>query len=239
MPNVTFSDALLLLNAGDWCLEGGHCGNSIAHGARLTSVTLEADTLRLECRHAVIEHKIDRAYVQVIGRDEPREIQITGPHMVRQQRKKIDGGGWHEVEQTGLLFRFRHSEAWPRFLAAQEKKREDARQQEADRKREDAKKRVEDARAQDKRERSILLPVSRSVSVQCFVLICDWKERHSSEEISEAIRLVFDGKNCPALTDVPDTQSDMHACVVSSTTINTRQAQTVWNLYMQNVRQAH
>lgn len=35
------------------------------------------------------------------GQPEPEEVVVERPHMVRQQRKKIDGGGWHEVEKIG------------------------------------------------------------------------------------------------------------------------------------------
>lgn len=35
------------------------------------------------------------------GHPEPEEVVVERPRMVRQQRKKADGGGWHEVEKIG------------------------------------------------------------------------------------------------------------------------------------------
>ncbi len=233
MPNVTFSDALLLLNAGEWCLRGGHDGKSIARDAMVTYATIEADVLRIECGSAVIEKSVDRLYAMVIGRDDPREIHITGPAMVRQQRKKIDGGGWHEVERKTLLFRFVHLGAEARREAVRREKSEARRLEELGRKRRDEKLRAEAAAAAELRRRTVELSDEAGGRAKCFILHCDWKERHESKEIAEALRLVFDGENCPAIIDVPDTQSDMLACVVSSVAISAKQAQAAWDLYLE------
>lgn len=233
MPNVTFSDALLLLNAGEWCLRGGHDGKSVDRDAMVTNATIEADVLRIECGPAVIEKSVDRLYAMVIGRDDPREIHITGPAMIRQQRKKIDGGGWHEVEQKTLLFRFVHLGTEARREAVRREKSEARRLEEQGRKRRDERRRVEEAATAELRRRTVELSYKDGGSAKCFILDCDWKESHKSEEIAEALRLVFDGKNCPSIIDVPDTQSDMLACVVSSVAISAKQAQAAWDLYVQ------
>lgn len=238
MPSVEFSDVLLMLNAGGWVFNGGHEGRNVATMTPVTSAIVHDGRFLVYAGSLAIG--VDVGHLQshqVIGQKEPREIRIVGTAMVRQQRKKADGGGFHEVEQKDtLLFRFIHAEAETRFQADRQRKQTADREQKlAKQRQEDAKRRRAEFEA-DRRQRTIELQLGDDKHVKCFVLTCDWKERFDANDINEASRLVFNGDDCPSLTDVPDTHGDQNGLVVSTVKISAKQAQAVWEIYIKNLR---
>lgn len=231
MPNVMFSDALLLLNAGGWYLDGGYAGKGGSSRTEVSRASLQGDLFAFGCDGVLRQSRVDGTHAAVIGKGRPREIHIMGPITVRQERKRIHGGGWHEVEQTGLLFRFIHKEADAKWRAARAKKHEEALRQNRDKRRAEHGEALRRADEEENRQRSIVLTRSAGETVKCFILDCDWKERIALEEISNAIRRVFDGR-CPSVIDVPDTGCSSYGGVISSSPITSEEAQTAWEMYV-------
>lgn len=59
------------------------------------------------------------------------------------------------------------------------------------------------------------------------VLMWDWKDSVDVEQLNDAIKAVFDGKNAPRVYSV-DTGQDCYAIVVASTEMTQEQVQTAW-----------
>lgn len=102
MARISLEQALLLVNVGGWHLCGGRMAKGVAPNMTVTKAEVVGDVLMLSnISEVVASVNIDRLSVEVVGEDRPRRIAFNGPFMVKQQRKKVDGGGWHEVEQIG------------------------------------------------------------------------------------------------------------------------------------------
>lgn len=74
-------------------------------------------------------------------------------------------------------------------------------------------------------------PESKKVKVR--VLTWDWKEQPDFGEIGEAIKAVFDGKNCPIISCV-DTESDQFAIVISPVPITSKEARKAYRKWEDN-----
>lgn len=99
MSQISLDDAFSMVAAGGWHLRvKGVVGGPVT-GAEIAGdvVMFRNDTL------SVGGVNIDRLTVEAWGGKRPDQLVFVGPHMVRQQRKKADGGGWHEVEGFGAL----------------------------------------------------------------------------------------------------------------------------------------
>jgi len=102
MAKISQEQALLLLNVGGWQLRSGRMTKGVTPNVVVTGAEIVADVLMLRNgTEAVASINIERLSVDVTDEDRPRRLAFNGPFMVKQQRKKIDGGGWHEVEQIG------------------------------------------------------------------------------------------------------------------------------------------
>jgi hypothetical protein len=66
------------------------------------------------------------------------------------------------------------------------------------------------------------------MKVQHEIITWDWKEQIDPEHLSEAIKKVYDGKNCPRIYEV-DTGQDCYAIVVASSEMTEEQVQAAWD----------
>lgn len=92
----------------------------------VTNVIPVGDTLQFHGDGGqLIEIPLDRLVIGLEG-DEPRIIFFNGPRKVRQQQKKIDGGGWHDVEKILPLVRLDNPAAIKKYRDEQEAARKRA-----------------------------------------------------------------------------------------------------------------
>jgi hypothetical protein len=58
-----------------------------------------------------------------------------------------------------------------------------------------------------------------------------WEDEDDLVHVNEAMRLVFDGTHCPAITAVPDSGSDTAIFVITAQPIEPGFAQATWDDY--------
>lgn len=148
MARISLEEALLLVNVGGWHLCGGRMAKGVS--VTVTKVEVVGDVLILRNgSEAVASVNIDRLFVEMVDVDRPRRITFNGPFMIKQQRKKVDGGGWHDVEQIGTQLSLINAAAQTQYEAelAEKKQKADA----------DAKAKAEEDRRRAEEERSARL----------------------------------------------------------------------------------
>lgn len=103
MAKISLEQALLLVNAGGgWQLRSGRMTKGVTPNTVVTGAEIVADVLMLRNgTEAIASVNIERLSVDVTEENRPRRLAFSGPFMVKQQRKKVDGGGWYEVERVG------------------------------------------------------------------------------------------------------------------------------------------
>jgi hypothetical protein len=67
-----------------------------------------------------------------------------------------------------------------------------------------------------------------SVTKHEFIMF-DWKSYPEAPDVTKALSLVFDGKQCPSIVEVPDTGGDWGCWVISSEPITEALAQELMN----------
>ncbi|MBI2473380.1 hypothetical protein HYV70_02400 [Candidatus Uhrbacteria bacterium] len=82
------------IGKGGWVLGRQMVSSACVEGEELVLASDGGDVSRLimDGKNRSIQH----------GSPEVEEIIVKRPRMVKQQRKKIEGGGWHEVEKVGV-----------------------------------------------------------------------------------------------------------------------------------------
>lgn len=90
------------LNEGGWIVSGGHQARELGFSPKLPVVkaSLLGETLKIETGDRSFEVPSDN-----IVFFNPWAVEIRNTFMRRQQCKKIDGGGWHEVPTVGIALR--------------------------------------------------------------------------------------------------------------------------------------
>jgi len=105
---LTPDQLLEKFNDGGWILAGGRKMREAglkwpSPSLPLVEMLLVDETLTVKA----IDHSFE---FEVTGNDiiltKPWNIEIRQVYMRRQQRKKVDGGGWHEVPAMGVALRF-------------------------------------------------------------------------------------------------------------------------------------
>lgn len=125
MANISLEQALLLVNAGGWRLRDVHLAKEVMPNTVVTSAEIVGDTLVLRNgSESVVSVNTDRLLADMMDPERPRRIAFSGPFMISQQRKKVDGGGWHEVERIGTRFLLVNMAAQTQYETEQTKKRE-------------------------------------------------------------------------------------------------------------------
>lgn len=104
MAKISLEQALSLVNAGGWQLRSGHSAKGVKPNMLVTDAEIIGDALVLQDGYQVASIKVERLLVEMIDEGRPRHLVFNGPYMAKQQRKVVDGGGFHEVEQIGTQF---------------------------------------------------------------------------------------------------------------------------------------
>ncbi len=102
---ITLEEALSLVNTGGWRLCGGRMAKEAAHlPISITEAKIIGYVLAL-CNGENIVASVNThgVFVQMTDENRPRRIAFHAPRMISRQRKKIHGGGWHDVEQTVVV----------------------------------------------------------------------------------------------------------------------------------------
>lgn len=116
MAKITLEAVLALVNAGGWRISNGHMAKGIGLHLHVTGAEVLEDMLLLRNdKEVVASVSLGRLSIDVVNEARPCLINFDGPFMIRQQRKKIDGGGWHDVEKIGLLLSLIDEEAWAQY----------------------------------------------------------------------------------------------------------------------------
>jgi len=107
------NDAIELINKGGWELTGGRQYSARGHRkVVVTGAKSESDTLVIYTEEGdEICLSTERMEIEASKWPHASELRIKLPYYVRQQRKKVDGGGWHEAERIGMGVVFTNSEA--------------------------------------------------------------------------------------------------------------------------------
>jgi hypothetical protein len=72
-------------------------------------------------------------------------------------------------------------------------------------------------------------PKSRmETNMKASVVFCEWKEQLDLGELNSALKSVFNGKDCPAITEV-ESGGDVFVVVVSEKEISEADAQELYN----------
>lgn len=161
MATTSIEHVLNLLNVGGWklSLKGASVPTSPQNVTRVEIVDGEfvvrnGDLVLFHLSMEELSAEIKGDRVEATGDLLPRHIAIRGPFMVTQQRKKIEGGGWHEVKQVGTRCSFTHTAAQAQYDAdklAQRRKEEWAREEAKQARLEEEKREKERAEAEHAR----------------------------------------------------------------------------------------
>lgn len=104
-PNPTqipLETALAHLNGGGWTITGGRLAVDPATRVEVTSAhQVEPGTLEFWWDTDEVAIAMDTAGITITVDDEahPRHLSFLAPWPVKEQRKKAEGGGWHEVQR--------------------------------------------------------------------------------------------------------------------------------------------
>lgn len=102
--NTSLSSTELVskLNEGGWVVSGGHQARELGFSPKLPVVkaSLLGETLKIEAGDRSFEVPSDNIYLF-----NPWTVEIRCMYMRRQQRKRDEGGGWHEVPVVGVTLR--------------------------------------------------------------------------------------------------------------------------------------
>ena len=137
MAQITIEVALSFLNAGGWRIQGGRLAKAIAPTCALVTeaqVVGDAFVVR-NGSEAIAAVNIDRLTIEMTDWNLPRRIAFSGPFMVKQQRKKVDGGGYYEAEQIGTQLLLVNAAAQAKYEAdlAEKRRADEQAKREADR----------------------------------------------------------------------------------------------------------
>ena len=91
------------LNAGGWITWGGHEVRHDSQQEPVTKASLVKGTVRIEVSGRSFE--LPSNNIRIV---DPWRIDIHSVYVRTQQRKKIEGGGWHEVPVVGLALRLQN-----------------------------------------------------------------------------------------------------------------------------------
>jgi hypothetical protein len=65
----------------------------------------------------------------------------------------------------------------------------------------------------------------------------DWKDSPEAENIQKALNLVFDGKNCPQISDsIPTANWDQHTLAISSQVVSEEKIGEAFEMYLDEDR---
>jgi len=67
-------------------------------------------------------------------------------------------------------------------------------------------------------------------TVKTELIFWDWADQIPVDELNAAMKKVFDGKNCPVVTQVGDVLDDNNWLVVSSVKISAKEAQRLYEV---------
>lgn len=119
------------LNEGGWVVSGGHQARELGFSPKLPVVkaSLLGETLKIEGENRSFEVPSND-----IALTDPWTVEIRHTFMRSQQRKKIEGGGWHEVPAVGVALQvsnptFEKTIRKDREARAQREKEEQERQE--------------------------------------------------------------------------------------------------------------
>jgi len=102
--SIPLSSAELIskLNEGGWFVSGGHYVRELGFLTRFPVVeaSLLGEILNIECDDVSFQVPSDNIVLT-----NPWVVEIRHTFMLNQQRKKIDGGGWHEVPAVRAVLR--------------------------------------------------------------------------------------------------------------------------------------
>jgi hypothetical protein len=120
---ITLEQAQHLIGKGGWRLRGGHAARNAIPSAEVNAAAVVDNVLLLSNgSKEVVRVNLDRAFIQEIGEGCPYQITFHGPIKIKEQIRKVDGGGWRTVEQTGLLLKIVHTASEAAFIAEQKEK---------------------------------------------------------------------------------------------------------------------
>ncbi|OGH69587.1 MAG: hypothetical protein A2754_00305 [Candidatus Magasanikbacteria bacterium RIFCSPHIGHO2_01_FULL_47_8] len=95
------TDLVNKLNEGGWSISGRHLMRGVSFSKLpVVKALLLGETLKIEVGDSNFDIPSDNIVLV-----SPWTIEIRETFMRRQQRKKSDGGGWHEVPTVGVTFR--------------------------------------------------------------------------------------------------------------------------------------
>lgn len=135
---LTAAELIEIVSAGGWMTRGGYVWKEPDQPVlEVTLFALDGDVLHIVSRDGTIVWIPTDRIVQAAD----WKIEIWQDSLQREQRKKVDGGGWHEVMRPGIALRLVHPEMNQEFLAG---KQEDKRRREAARQ----------ARAEEEKQRA-------------------------------------------------------------------------------------
>ena len=101
---IPVADAVRIINEGGWTAASGHCleelGGSKAIWLYVRAKISPTGSVLITAGGVTIDLPSDK-----IVRLDAWRIEIVRTHMVPQQRKKVDGGGWHDVPKDGPALR--------------------------------------------------------------------------------------------------------------------------------------
>ncbi len=97
--SLSATDLVNKLNEGGWVVSGGHQTRELGFSPKLPVVkaSLLGETLKIETGDRNFEVPSNN-----IGLTDPWIVEIHHTFMRNQMRKKIEGGGWHEVPTVGV-----------------------------------------------------------------------------------------------------------------------------------------
>lgn len=100
--SLSSTELVSKLNEGGWVVSGGHQARGLGFSPKLPVVnaSLLGETLKIETGDRSFEVPSNN-----IGLTDPWTVEIRHTFMRNQQRKKIEGGGWHEVPAVGVALR--------------------------------------------------------------------------------------------------------------------------------------
>lgn len=102
---MDLQEVVRVLNSGGWALVSGFRVDELGRGS--VTATLEDKELVLSRGDSQLRLPLDRVKVgRHYGRPHLSSLTLLTPRLVREQRKKSDGGGWHEVERWHAAFGF-------------------------------------------------------------------------------------------------------------------------------------
>ncbi len=106
MPDkvVPVADAVRIINEGGWIATSGHflqeLGGSKATWLYARAKISPTGSVLITAGDVTVDLPSDK-----IVRLDAWRIEIVRTHMVAQQKKKVDGGGWHDVPKDGCALR--------------------------------------------------------------------------------------------------------------------------------------